>query len=61
MHLLQEPQRWITSIFLHQNFLHLLSNCLLFAGLATQMEAKYGTWRLVLQFVLSAVGGNLFR
>ncbi|GAB4816594.1 hypothetical protein N2152v2_003640 [Parachlorella kessleri] len=38
--MMKEPQRWITSIFLHQNFLHLLSNCLLFAGLATQMEAN---------------------
>jgi membrane associated rhomboid family serine protease len=61
MHPLQAPQRWITSVLLHQNFMHLLSNCLLFVGLTSQMEAKYGTWRVVLLWVLSAVGGNLFR
>lgn len=58
---LQAPQRWLTSILLHQNFMHIFSNCVLFAGLAYTMERKYGTWRLVLLYVLSALGGNLFR
>lgn len=59
--LVQAPQRWLTSALVHQNFMHLLSNCLLFAGLASQMERKYGTWRIALLFLLSAIGGNLFR
>ena len=41
--------------------MHLLSNCLLFAGLTSQMERKYGSWHIVLLWVLSALGGNLFR
>ena len=57
----RSPQRWLTSGLLHQSFMHLLSNCLLLAGLGGQMEAKYGSWRIAVLAALSVFGGNLFR
>ena len=41
--------------------MHLLSNSLMLVGLMGQMEAKYGSWRILVLTVLSVAGGNLFR
>lgn len=55
------PQRWLTSIFLHQNAVHLITNSLMLAGFGGQLECKHGTWRVVLLAVLSGLAGNLLR
>lgn len=55
------PQRWLTSVLLHQTFTHLLSNTLLMLGFGWPLECKYGTWRIALLVLLAALGGNLLR
>ena len=49
--------RWLSSVFVHQSFRHLLSNLLLFVALGWQVEKKYGTWRVGLLFWFAAIGG----
>lgn len=53
------PVRWLTSSLLHVNFAHLLSNCLLFLGLSSQLEREHGAYRIGPAWVASALGGNL--
>ncbi|KAL4434296.1 hypothetical protein ABPG75_000737 [Micractinium tetrahymenae] len=53
------PQRWITSTLLHQSFAHLASNCAMLGGFGWQVEAKHGSWRIALLFLLAGLGGNL--
>ena len=50
--------RWVTSWFVHVGFQHVLSNSLLFAMVAYQLEEKYGCWRITLLWALSALGGT---
>ena len=50
-------RRWLTSVFVHQSFSHLLSNLLLLIALGWQVEKKYGTWRIALLFWFAAIGG----
>ena len=49
----------MTSWFVHVGFQHVLSNSLLFAMVAYQLEEKYGCWRITLLWALSALGGTL--
>ena len=43
--LADEGYRWVTSVLIHSNALHLLSNTFLFVALSTYVEAKIGFWR----------------
>lgn len=51
--------RWFTSPLVHQSFQHVLGNMTLLAALAAHLEHNHGTWRIVLVYLLSSVGGNL--
>lgn len=51
--------RWFTSPLIHQSFQHVLGNMTLLATLAAHLEHNHGTWRIVLVYLLSSVGGNL--
>lgn len=55
------PQRWLTSIFLHQNAVHLITNSLMLAGFGGQLECKFGTWRVLLLAALAGLAGNFVR
>ncbi|KAG1665637.1 hypothetical protein FOA52_011231 [Chlamydomonas sp. UWO 241] len=50
--------RWVASIIIHQNFLHLLTNLALFLFLSGYLEMYYGTLRITAIFVMSGVAGN---
>jgi len=51
--------RWVTSLFIHENYNHLLSNMGLFLPLSYTMECKYGTVHLAPLALLAGLGGNL--
>jgi rhomboid protease GluP len=53
--------RWGTSIVLHENHDHIMSNMALFMVLSYFMEQKYGTMRVTLIAFIAGVGGNFFR
>lgn len=55
------PQLWITSGVIHMSFGHLVSNCILFIVLSSQMERQHGALRIASGWVISAFGGNLLR
>jgi hypothetical protein len=57
--MLQRPEVFLTSIFLHGSLDHLLSNIfvLLFFGMA--VESEIGSWRTLMIFILGAVIGDL--
>lgn len=57
-HLLGPAYRWFTSWFIHHSFEHVTSNMALFLVVAYQIEEKYGTWRIILLFFMSALGGE---
>ncbi|KAK9804361.1 hypothetical protein WJX72_009219 [[Myrmecia] bisecta] len=48
--------RWGTSVLVHTSFQHLLANMLLLVALAGLLEVSYGTWRIALVWVISALG-----
>mmetsp|Transcript_5445 Transcript_5445/g.10254 ORF Transcript_5445/g.10254 Transcript_5445/m.10254 type:complete len:467 (+) Transcript_5445:975-2375(+) len=52
--------RWISSLVLHENHNHIISNMSLFLVLSYFMEQKYGTVRVTLIAIISGLGGNLF-
>jgi membrane associated rhomboid family serine protease len=54
-----EWYRWVTSVFIHASFLHMLSNLLLTLVLSMHLETKYGAWRIALVWVISCGGGQL--
>ena len=44
---------WITSLFIHQSIMHILSNMVLFLILSGYLEHQYGTLRILVIFVVS--------
>lgn len=48
---------WVTSIYLHQNLNHIISNLLLFVAMSVHLELNYGWWRLLAVWMIS--GGFL--
>jgi membrane associated rhomboid family serine protease len=44
---------WITSIYLHRDLQHIVSNMLLFVSMSVHLELNYGWWRLLLVWVMS--------
>lgn len=53
-----ESYRWVTSLLLHQSFVHLMSNVLIFLALGSYLEYKYGSMRVAAVIVFSGLGGN---
>lgn len=53
-----ESYRWFTSLLLHQSFVHLMSNALIFLALGSYLEYKYGSMRVAAAITLAGLGGN---
>ncbi|GMH33948.1 hypothetical protein BSKO_01782 [Bryopsis sp. KO-2023] len=53
-----ESYRWFTSLLLHQSFVHLLSNALIFIIVGAHLEYNYGGFRLLFVAFLAGLGGN---
>lgn len=51
--------RFITPIFLHMGFEHILFNMVTLYFIGIQIEAIFGHWRYLAIFLLSGIGGNL--
>ena len=54
-----EYYRFITSVFLHADTDHLLSNMLVLFFLGNSLESNLGHLRYVILYFLSAIGGNI--
>jgi len=54
-----QSYRWFTSILLHQSFVHLASNALIFVVLGNYLEYRYGGLRVLAVVVMAGLGGNL--
>ena len=44
---------WFTSIYIHRDLQHIVSNMLLFVAMSVHLELNYGWWRLVLVWLIS--------
>ncbi|MGN7455364.1 rhomboid family intramembrane serine protease [Paenibacillus pasadenensis] len=56
---LQEPWRYITSIFVHGSLQHLFFNLFALLVFAPPLERLIGAWRYTLLYVLSGIAGNV--
>jgi rhomboid protease GluP len=54
-----EPWRYVTSIFVHIGFEHLLFNSFALYVFAAPLERLLGAWRYVLFYLASGISGNL--
>ena len=45
------PEQWITSAFLHMDWLHVIGNCLFLWGFGLIVEGKLGWWRFLLLYL----------
>lgn len=57
---LNEHWRYLTSIFLHSGFDHLLFNCFALFVFAPPLERLFGHWRYAAFYVITGVLANLF-
>ena len=54
------PEQWITSAFLHADWLHVIGNCLFLWGFGLIVEGKLGWWRFVLLYLaIAGVSGAI--
>jgi membrane associated rhomboid family serine protease len=44
---------WFTSIYVHRDLQHIVSNLLLFVAMSVHLELNYGWWRLLLVWIMS--------
>ena len=44
---------WVTSIYVHRDLQHIVSNMLLFVVMSVHLELNYGWWRMLLVWVMS--------
>ncbi|KAL3159188.1 hypothetical protein ABBQ32_011171 [Trebouxia sp. C0010 RCD-2024] len=52
--------RWITWVFVHTGFQHVLSNLLVWLALALPLECAYGSPRILAVWLISALGSAFF-
>jgi len=59
--LIRQGQFWrfITPMFLHAGVFHLLMNLFAQIIFGIDIEARFGTWRLMVVYILSGIGGNI--
>eukprot|EP01023_Acetabularia_acetabulum_P006713 TRINITY_DN12822_c0_g1_i1.p2 TRINITY_DN12822_c0_g1~~TRINITY_DN12822_c0_g1_i1.p2 ORF type:complete len:209 (-),score=9.52 TRINITY_DN12822_c0_g1_i1:239-826(-) len=50
--------QFLTSQFIHLNFVHVFANTLLFIGVGIQIEIKYGSLRTMVLWLVSILGSN---
>lgn len=55
---LEQPWRYITSLFMHANFNHLLFNLFALVVFTPPLERLLKSWRYGLFFILCGIGGN---
>jgi len=55
----KEYRRMLSSGFLHANWYHLLFNLIALLSFSAEIEALFGTWKFLLLYFTSLVGGNL--
>ena len=53
--------RWVSAGFLHNDFVHLFSNCFSLLIIGTMYEHLIGTWRYTIIYFLSGILGSLFK
>lgn len=53
-----EGWRWMTSMLIHENAVHLLTNMFLFMVLSSTLERRFGFWRVTVVSLLSGLAGN---
>jgi membrane associated rhomboid family serine protease len=54
-----QPYRFLTTAFLHANFLHIAFNMYALWIVGAYLEQMLGRWRYLLLFLVSAVGGSV--
>lgn len=54
-----EPWRYVTAIFLHIGFEHLLFNCFTLYVFAPPLEIMLGKWRYIVLYLISGIAGNI--
>jgi membrane associated rhomboid family serine protease len=54
-----QPYRFLTTAFLHANFLHIAVNMYALWIVGTYLERMLGRWRYLALFLVSAVGGSV--
>jgi len=61
--LIQQGQFWrlLTVVLVHGSILHIGLNMLAFYTLGRSLERFYGPWRLLILYLLGALGGSLFQ
>ncbi|KAL0024121.1 hypothetical protein WJX79_010211 [Trebouxia sp. C0005] len=52
--------RWMTWVFVHEGFQHMVSNVLVWLALALPLEHAYGTPRILAVWLISALGSAFF-
>lgn len=55
----KEYRRMLSSGFLHANWYHLLFNLIGLLSFSAEIEALFGTWKFLLLYFTSLIGGNL--
>ncbi|SDR97763.1 rhomboid protease GluP [Paenibacillaceae bacterium GAS479] len=56
---LQEPWRYVTSMFVHGSMQHLFFNMFALLVFAPPLERLIGSWRYTLLYLLSGIAGNV--
>ncbi|OXM16898.1 rhomboid family intramembrane serine protease [Paenibacillus herberti] len=56
---LQEPWRYVTSMFVHGSMQHLFFNMFALLVFAPPLERLIGSWRYTLLYLLSGIAGNI--
>ncbi|GIL77061.1 hypothetical protein Vretimale_3226 [Volvox reticuliferus] len=51
--------RWVTSLFVHQNTMHLAANMALLLVLSVYLESLFGFWRILPVWVVAGIAGNM--
>lgn len=46
---------WITSIYIHRDLQHIISNMLLFVVMSVHLELNYGWWRMLLVWFITGM------
>ena len=58
VHILDRPQIMVTSLILHANFIHLLSNMWFLWLFGDNIEDRFGRMQFLILFILSGIVGN---
>ncbi|GIL58686.1 hypothetical protein Vafri_13680 [Volvox africanus] len=51
--------RWVTSLFVHQNSMHLAANMALLLVLSVYLESLFGFWLILPVWVVAGIAGNM--